>query len=147
MNPIVIKIKEEMVRQGLSEQKLADKAGLTQNKVHRIVSGKAKRLDIEAINSLVSALGIDSGDASVTPIIGTSREGLSFSEKAVGQVGEQQEPQTILQRLGGQDFSPQVLQMAGFLDLMTKDMTDEERNAFARELFEDTVQKLKDRKK
>lgn len=81
MNPIVIKIKEEMVRQGLSEQRLADKAGLTQNKVHRIVSGKAKRLDIEAINSLVSALGIDSSDASVTPITGTSSEWVTFGPR------------------------------------------------------------------
>jgi DNA-binding Xre family transcriptional regulator len=147
MNPIVIKIKEEMSNQGLSEQRLADKAGLTQNKVHRIVSGKAKRLDIEAINSLVAALGLDSGDASVTPITGTSREGLSFSEKTVGTVGEHRETQTIRQRLGNQDYPPQVWAMADFLDLMTKDMTDEERDAFARELFEDTVKKLKDRKK
>ena len=87
------------------------------------------------------------GEMFVTPITGASHEGMSFSEKSVGTVGEQQETQTIRQRLGTQDFSPQVLQMAGFLDLMTKDMTDEERDAFARELFEDTVRKLKDRKK
>ncbi len=92
MNPIAIKIKEVMIQQGLSEQKLADKAGLTQNKVHRIVSGKAKRLDIDAINSLVAALGINTGETPVTPITGTSHERLQLGEHAVGTVGAAPDP-------------------------------------------------------
>ncbi len=57
MEIIISKIKEEMKKQGLSEQRLANMAGLSQNKVHRIVAGKVKKLDIQAINQLNKALG------------------------------------------------------------------------------------------
>jgi len=60
METIILKIKEEMKKQGLSEQRLADMAGLSQNKVHRIVTGKVKKLDIQAINQLNKALGFES---------------------------------------------------------------------------------------
>lgn len=83
------------------------------------------------------------GEMFVTPITGTSKERLSFSEKSVGDVGESPHDQTIRQRLGSYNYTPEVWAMADFLDLMTKNMTAEEREAFARELFEDTVRKLR----
>lgn len=58
MQEIILKIRESMKKQGLSEQKLANLAGLTQNKVHRIISGETQKLDIQSINKLYGALGI-----------------------------------------------------------------------------------------
>lgn len=94
-------------------------------------------------NVRIEWLETGEGEMFVTPITGTSKERLSFSEKSVGVVGESPHEQTIRQRLGSYNYSPEVWAMADFLDLMTKNMTAEEREAFARELFEDTVRKLR----
>ncbi len=137
---------------GLTLERFAQPLSIKGNSVSDYERGKARASEavlreLEMYYQL-NRVWYETGEGEMRlPITGTSGEGMSFSEKSMGTAGEQQEAQTIRQRLGNQDFSPQVLQMAGFLDLMTKYMTDEERDAFARELFEDTVRKLKDRKK
>jgi len=74
MHEIIAKIKFEMKKQGLSEKRLADKAGLTQNKVHRIVSGELQKLDIDSINRLNEVLGIknesNAHPANLIPVYG-----------------------------------------------------------------------------
>ena len=87
MRHILEKIRETIHNQGLSEAKLAKLVGMNQKTLNNLLAGRTKRFDPEKIKNIQVALGIDSGDASVTPITGTSREGLLFSEKAVGQVG------------------------------------------------------------
>ena len=58
MNEIILKINKEMEKQGLSQTKLAKKAGVEQKKVNRLLSGVTKRLDMEVVSSLRGALGM-----------------------------------------------------------------------------------------
>lgn len=58
IDKIILQLKEEKEKQGISEQLLADRAGLSQNKVHRMLAGQTKKLDIEAVGKLRGALGM-----------------------------------------------------------------------------------------
>lgn len=58
MNKIILAIRKELELQRLSETKLAEKAGLTQVKVSRLLNGTTKRIDPEVITKLQLALGI-----------------------------------------------------------------------------------------
>lgn len=58
MDKIVERIKKEMQERKLSTYAVAEMAGLNQAKVQRIVSGKSKFVDADAISKIVSALGI-----------------------------------------------------------------------------------------
>jgi len=58
MDKIILKLKKELEKQGVSESFLARKAGVTQKKVNNLLSGKTKRLDPELISVLYEALGI-----------------------------------------------------------------------------------------
>lgn len=58
INKIISEIVLEREKQGLSETALAKKAGLDQNKVWRLLNGKTKRPDLDAIEKLRSTLGL-----------------------------------------------------------------------------------------
>jgi SOS-response transcriptional repressor LexA len=91
MQEIILKIKNEMKKQGLSEKRLGDKAGLTQNKVHRIIAGETQKLDIESINRLNEALGIASDPnahpAKLVPVFGNVPAGWPDDQPEI--VGEE----------------------------------------------------------
>jgi len=58
MIKIITQIKESLKLQGISETKLAEKAGLPQKTVNNLLAGRTKRLDPEVISKLLAALGI-----------------------------------------------------------------------------------------
>lgn len=58
MSDVVDQIKSAMHKQGLSESALAQKAGLGQKRVNRLLRGDTKRLDLDVIASLQKALGL-----------------------------------------------------------------------------------------
>lgn len=58
MNEKIIEIKKAIENQGISETRAASLAGVKQDTVNRMLSGKTKKPDIEVIKKLQSALGI-----------------------------------------------------------------------------------------
>lgn len=58
MNKIISDIKKEMEKRRLSESALANMVGTNQPKVHRVLAGKSKFVDMEAVNKIADALGI-----------------------------------------------------------------------------------------
>lgn len=70
MEKIILQIAAEMKKQGLSEKKLGDMVGLYQNKVHRIVTGQTKKLDIISIRKMQEALGITDQPQTIAEQIG-----------------------------------------------------------------------------
>jgi len=58
MENIISKIIEEMKKQGLSETRLAEKAGLNQKRVNNLLAGRTKRLDVPIVIMLCNALGM-----------------------------------------------------------------------------------------
>ena len=55
MNKIISEIKKAIEKRGISEAQAAKMAGLEQSKVNRLLSGKTKRIDYDAINALKEA--------------------------------------------------------------------------------------------
>lgn len=58
IDKIISEIKNERLKQGLSESALAKMIAVDQNKVWRLLNGKTKRPDMETIDKLRLALGI-----------------------------------------------------------------------------------------
>jgi transcriptional regulator with XRE-family HTH domain len=58
MDKIILEIKKEAQKQGLSETKLAEKAGVHQKTMNRLLRGDTKRLDMELIQKIHTALGM-----------------------------------------------------------------------------------------
>jgi len=59
INIIISKIEEELSKRGMSETALAKQIDVDQNKVWRFLTGKTKRPDVDLINKIQIALGID----------------------------------------------------------------------------------------
>lgn len=58
MEKIISEIKNVIAKRQVSEQWISDKTGIPQSTVHRLVSGKNKKLDLPKIRLIQSALGI-----------------------------------------------------------------------------------------
>jgi transcriptional regulator with XRE-family HTH domain len=58
MDKIILDLKKEIEKQGLSETKAAALAGVEQRTVNRMLAGKTKKPDIEVIKKLQVALGL-----------------------------------------------------------------------------------------
>jgi transcriptional regulator with XRE-family HTH domain len=72
MTTFAERIKIEMDRKGFTQEKFAEKAGVSQALIHKLVSGKA--LESRKISQLASALGVNAdwlatgrGNKSITP--------------------------------------------------------------------------------
>jgi phage repressor protein C with HTH and peptisase S24 domain len=63
MDKIILEIKEALEKQGVSETKAAELAGLDQNKVNRMLRGVTKRLDHHAVGELQKVLGLKNDDS------------------------------------------------------------------------------------
>lgn len=62
MDKIISDIKEALVKQGVSETKLAKIAHVDQTKVNRLLGGKVKKPDFEVLTKLCEALGLKDRD-------------------------------------------------------------------------------------
>ena len=58
MEKIFITIQESMKKQGITEQLLSDKTGIPQSTIHRLITGKNKKMDLSKIRIIQEALGI-----------------------------------------------------------------------------------------
>lgn len=70
MDKIILQIKKELELQRLSETQAAKLAGLEQSKVNRLLAGKTKRFDVDAIKALQKVLGIDDQPLTIAEQIG-----------------------------------------------------------------------------
>jgi len=73
MHKIISKINEALKEQGLSETKLAEKAGLGQKTVNRMLKGETKRLNMATVSQLCKVLGLDFKSISEEEPTGDSR--------------------------------------------------------------------------
>lgn len=58
MRKIILEINEALKKQGISETKAANMAGLPQVKVNRMLKGETKKIDYDAVNKLREVLGL-----------------------------------------------------------------------------------------
>jgi transcriptional regulator with XRE-family HTH domain len=65
MDKIILEIRKEREKQGISEAELARRVGATQKRVNNFLAGKTKRLDMELVGMLNHALGIAEPDSPV----------------------------------------------------------------------------------
>ena len=59
MNKIILEIKNELKKQGISQARIARLAGVEQRTVNRLLAGLTKKPDISVVQKLQSALGIN----------------------------------------------------------------------------------------
>jgi putative transcriptional regulator len=62
VTPIEIRLREIRTARGLSQQKLANKAGIPQSTVSRIETGKTSAIDFALVEKLCRALKCEPGD-------------------------------------------------------------------------------------
>lgn len=70
MENIILKIKQAIETKGISETTAANMAGLKQVKVNRMLSGKTKKIDMDAVRKLQAALGITDQPLTIAEQIG-----------------------------------------------------------------------------
>lgn len=59
MTPVRIRLKEIRESKGLTQAELADKAGVRRATVSDIETGKTTRIDLDTMEKLANALGVD----------------------------------------------------------------------------------------
>ena len=59
MAPITIRLKQLRQAQGLTQRELAEKAGIRRATVNRIENARVKSIDIEVLEKLAAALGVN----------------------------------------------------------------------------------------
>jgi transcriptional regulator with XRE-family HTH domain len=62
MSPIVVRLRELREKAGLSQQALADLAGVRQGTISELESGKKQRLDFGILDRLCAALRVEPGE-------------------------------------------------------------------------------------
>jgi len=62
MTPIVVRLRELRIARGLSQQELSERAGVRQAAISEIESGKRRRVDLEVLDRLCVALGVQPGE-------------------------------------------------------------------------------------
>lgn len=61
MSPIVVKLRRERQRAGLTQEQLADKAGVRQATISELETGKTARMEFDVLDRLCRALGVEPG--------------------------------------------------------------------------------------
>jgi DNA-binding Xre family transcriptional regulator len=62
MTPIVVRLRELRIARGLSQQELSERAGVRQAAISELESGKRRRVDLEVLDRLCVALGVQPGE-------------------------------------------------------------------------------------
>ena len=70
MEKIIVEIKNELEKRGISESKLAVMAGVHQKTLNRLLRGDTKRLDTRLIKQLQNTLGIGEQPITIAEQIG-----------------------------------------------------------------------------
>jgi transcriptional regulator with XRE-family HTH domain len=62
LTPIVVRLLEEREAQGLTQAQLAEKADVRQATISELETGKTRRVDLDVLDRLCKALGVEPGD-------------------------------------------------------------------------------------